>query len=401
MKIFITGIGAVSALGLDSRSFKQGLEMGAVGIASITRYDTSGLKCRIAGEVQGYEPLEHFTKSRLTELDLYSQYALISAREAVSSSGLIVNHANRDRIAIIHGTGSGGQTTNDASYYQLYRENKVRFHPFTIPKLMPSAAASQISIELGITGPAFSTTSACASGAHAILMGTLLLRSGLADAALVGGAESALTYGSMKGWEALRIMSHETCRPFSSGRSGMVLGEGAATLLLETEENACKRDASVMAEVSGIGMSSDACSLIQPDVSGMSRSMNAALQDARLLPREVNYVNAHGTGTLLNDPYETAAVSQVFGEHSANLVMSSTKSQIGHTLGAAGALEAVATVIAIRDSFAPPTMGYLGRDPDCFLNYAPNKSMPLEISCAISNSFAFGGLNVSIVLTRV
>ncbi|MCB1077322.1 MAG: beta-ketoacyl-[acyl-carrier-protein] synthase family protein [Verrucomicrobiae bacterium] len=400
-RLFVTGLGCLSALGNDRHAFADGLRNATAGIGPLTAFDASGLTVRIAGEVRGFDPAAHFEKSRLGQMDRFAQLAVVSAREAVAHSGLTIDDTLAPRIAVVHGTGAGGQLTQDDSYRLLYGENAKRLHPFTVPKLMPSAGPSQVSMDLGITGPVFGTTSACASSGHAIAMGGLLLRAGLADVALVGGAEAALTYGSLKGWESLRVMAHDTCRPFSQGRGGMVLGEGAGTLVLETEDHARARGARPLAELAGLGMNADAGNLIQPDVNGMARAIRAALDDAGLSPADIAYINAHGTGTALNDPSETRAIREALGSHADAVAVSSNKSQLGHALGAAGALEAIATVLAIQEGFAPPTLGYLGPDPQCDLDYVPNQSRPMAIPAALSHSFAFGGLNVVLAFRGV
>ncbi len=265
---------------------------------------------------------------------------------------------------------------------------------------MTSAAVSHISMDLGAKGPAFGTVSACSSAGHALAMACMLLQTGQADAAISGGSEAPLSYGAVKAWIELRVMARDTCRPFSDKRGGMVLGEGAGTLVLETLEHAQGRGAPVLAELAGVGMSSDAYKLVQPDITGMERAMAGALRSADLEPGAIEYLNAHGTGTAQNDPTETAAIRSVFGAHADRLAVSSTKSMHGHALGAAAALEAIASVLAIEAQTAPPTIGYLGPDPGCDLDYVPNEARPTEISAALSNSFAFGGLNCSLVFAR-
>jgi nodulation protein E len=265
---------------------------------------------------------------------------------------------------------------------------------------MVNAPASQISMHCGLRGPAFAVASACASATHAIGLAFHMVRSGAVDCAVTGGTEACLTYGTVRGWEALRVMAPDMCRPFSADRKGMVLGEGAAMLVLEPLERAKARGATVLAEMVGFGMSADASDLIAPDVDGMSRAMQGALDDAGIAANRVQYINAHGTGTTANDETETQALHQVFGAHAKKLAVSSTKSMVGHALGAAGALEAVATVMAARDALAPPTIGWLGRDPTCDLDYVPNEPRKMDIDVALSNSFAFGGLNAVLAVKR-
>jgi nodulation protein E len=258
---------------------------------------------------------------------------------------------------------------------------------------MPSAGASSISMDLGITGPAFATTSACSSAAHAIGVALMLLRTGMADVSLTGGSEACITFGTIKAWEGLRVLAKDTCRPFCRHRKGMVIGEGAGTLVLETLDHARARGAEIHSELIGFGMSSDAHNLIQPLAGGAARAIHGALENAGIAPEDVDYINAHGTGTAQNDPTETQAIRDVFGKHADQLAVSSTKSMHGHALGAAAALEAIASIIALRKQTAPPTTNFLEPDPQCNLDYVPNAARSMPMKVALSNSFAFGGLN--------
>jgi nodulation protein E len=300
----------------------------------------------------------------------------------------------------VHGTGVGGQQTQDESYRRLYAEGAKRLHPYTVPKLMPSASASHISMSFGITGPTFTTTSACASSAHAMGIALMMLRAGMIDVAITGGAEAPITPGAFVAWEGLRVLAKDTCRPFSADRGGMVLGEGAATLILETLEHAQQRGAHIYAELAGFGMGADAHNLVQPSSTGMARAITLALSDAQLAPSDIAYINAHGTGTPQNDPAESAAIHAAFGEHAKKLLVSSTKSMHGHLLGGASALEAIATILAIREQRAPATLGFLAPDPLCDLDYVFDAARPIGITSALSNSFAFGGLNAVLVFNR-
>ncbi|MEC8775478.1 MAG: beta-ketoacyl-[acyl-carrier-protein] synthase family protein, partial [Pseudomonadota bacterium] len=315
-------------------------------------------------------------------------------------SGISFDGEAGERAAAIIGSGVGGQTTLDNSYYAIYAENKTRVHPFTVPRLMINAATSHITMEHGITGPAYSVASACSSANHAMGQSFLMVRSGMVETAITGGAEATITVGTMKGWEALRVMANDTCRPFSKGRTGMVLGEGAAVFVFETLENAKARGAKIYAEVVGHGLSSDAMDITLPDANGAARAIGGALKDAGLNPEDVDYVNAHGTGTAANDVTETRALKQVFGDLASKFAVSSTKSMIGHALGGAGALELAAVVLGMRDGIAPPTANYQEPDPECDLDYIPNEAREMEINVAISNSFAFGGLNAVIALRK-
>jgi len=287
----------------------------------------------------------------------------------------------------------GGQTAEDAEFETLYRQGRNRVHPLTIPRTMANAGASMLTMEFGVRGPAFTISTACSSSSHAIGLAFQMVRSGVAELALAGGSEAPFSYGLLKAWEAMRVISTDTCRPFSRYRKGMILGEGAAILVLEPWEAARARGARIHGEIVGFGMSSDAHHITQPSADGAALAVAAALRDAGLPPEAIGYINAHGTGTLGNDATETRAIRQVFGGHAERLAVSSTKSLHGHALGAAGALEAVATLMALREGVIPPTANFTERDPECDLDVVPNASRALRVECALSNSFAFGGLN--------
>jgi nodulation protein E len=393
-------MGAVTPLGHDVASYWDGLKRGEDGIRPIDLIPPERLNQKVLGEVKSFDPLAHFSDRQLPILDRVSQFAVVAARQAVAQSGLVFEGELSERTASIIGTGTGGQTTIDDSFKRLYGDGQPRVYPLTIPKLMPNAPASQVSMHCGLRGPSFGIVSACASATHAIGLSFQMVRSGIARCALAGGAEASISLGAIKGWEAMRVMAPDKCRPFSKDRKGMIIGEGAAVLVLETEEDARARGAEILAEIAGFGMSADAKDITAPDAGGMTRAINAALADAKLNPGDVQYVNAHGTGTTANDRTETAALNAAFGDHAKKLAISSTKSMIGHALGAAGALELVATVMGIRDNVATPTINYLGPDPECDLDYVPNEARDLEIDAALSNSFAFGGLNAVLVARR-
>lgn len=400
-RVVITGLGAVTPLGHNVPAYWQNLKQGVSGLGPITLCaELEALTQKVVGEVKGFDPLAHFEEREISTLDRVSQFSVVAAREAIAQSGIVFDTALSARTAAIVGTGSGGQTTQDDSFRRIYRDNKPRLYPLTIPKAMVNAPASQISMHCGLRGPAFAVASACASATHAIGIAFQMVRSGAVDCAVTGGAEACITFGVVRGWEALRVMAPDVCRPFSKDRRGLVLGEGAAMLVLEPLERAEARGATILGEIVGFGMSADAADLIAPDVDGMRRAVEGALADARLSPREVQYINAHGTGTLANDEAETKALHQVFGPHARELAVSSTKSMVGHALGAAGALEAVATVMALRDGVVPPTIGYAERDPACDLDYVPNEARTMPIEHALSNSFAFGGMNAVLAFKR-
>ena len=399
-RVVVTGLGAVSPLGHTVPAYWSNLIKGTSGLGPVTLTPADDLIQKVVAEIKDFDPLKHFDERQVPTLDRVSQIAIVAAREAIAQAGITFDEALSVRTATIIGTGAGGQTTNDESFRRVYRENKTRVFPLTIPKLMVNAPASQISMYCGLRGPAFAVASACASATHAIGLAFHMVRSGQVTCAVAGGTESAITYGTMRGWEAMRVMAPDVCRPFSRDRKGMVIAEGAAVLVLETEEHASARGAEILGEIVGFGMSADAGDLTAPDVGGMARALEGALADAKLAPTDIQYVNAHGTGTAANDETETKALHQVFGAHARKLAISSTKSMIGHALGGAGALEMVACMMAVKEGIAPPTIGYLGPDPACDLDYVPNEARKMPITAALSNSFAFGGLNAVLAMRK-
>jgi nodulation protein E len=399
-RVVVTGWGVVSSIGHSAASFWSNLVGGITGIADATLIPTDQLSQKIVAEVKNFDPRSHFDDRQIAMLDRVSQFAVVAAREAVAHAGLSFDRGLSEATATIIGTGVGGQTTQDENYKRLYREGAKRLHPLTIPKLMVNAPASQVSMHCGLRGPAFAVASACASATHAIGIAFHLVRSGAVTCAVTGGADACITLGTMKGWEAMRVTAPDTCRPFSRDRKGLVIGEGAAVVVLESLEHAQKRSAPVLGEIVGFGMSSDANDLTSPDEGGMVRAIESALADARLSPEDIQYVNAHGTGTAANDEIETSAIKRAFGRHAAGLAISSNKSMLGHALGAAGALELVATLMSMQDAVVPPTINYLGPDPACDLDCVPNEARSLSIKAALSNSFAFGGLNAVLAVAR-
>jgi len=399
-RVAITGLGTICALGRTTAEVAESLRQGRSGIAPIESADTSQMRFRNGAEVRGYSHQGYFDDRRADFIDRFAQFAVIAAREAVACAGVEWTPELRETAAIITGSCVGGQSTEDMGFYDVYKKGLNRVHPLTIPKTMANAGASHISMEFGITGPSFTISTACSSAGHAIGQAFWMVRSGMTDLALAGGSEAPFSFGILKAWEAMRVVSPETCRPFSKDRRGMVLGEGGAMLVLEPLEAALARGATIHAEIVGFGMSSDACHITQPSAEGAAKAMRAALCDAGVAPEAIGYVNAHGTGTLANDATETAALRAVFGAHTGKLPVSSTKSMHGHTLGAAAALECVATVLALRDGVLPPTANYNLADPDCDLDVIPNQARQAQVEWAISNSFAFGGLNAVLALRR-
>jgi nodulation protein E len=390
-RVVITGLGCVCGLGIGTKRFWQALCNGRSAIKPLTDIEDD-IKISIGATVAGFQPEQYFSHDELPLLDRFSQFAVLAARESADDAGLNGDGSLEGSAAII-GTGCGGKQTDEETYAQLYKRGRSRAHPLTIPKGMPSAAASSVSQHLGIKGPVFSIASACASGAHAISQGRLMIQAGLVDLALVGGADAPFTYGLLKSWEALRVASSDTCRPFSKDRTGMVLGEGAGMVVLESLEHAQKRGARIYAELIGCGLSSDAGHITRPDVGGIALAMSRAIDDAGLSLNSVNYINAHGTGTIANDLAETEAIHHVFGSHAKSLAVTSTKSMHGHALGAASALELIATVLAIYHDVVPPTVNFTEAGEGCDLDYVPNKAREQKINVALSNAFAFGGLN--------
>jgi len=395
-KVVITGLGSVSSLGLSTSGLWQSILDGRSGINKLRGYSERDLKVRIGAQVQGFNPEVFFSPSEIPLLDRYAQFALVAAREAVDDSGM--TYAELREGAVVIGTGCGGKETDERTYQALYKQKKHSLHPLTIPRGMPSSAASQISMSCGITGPVFAISSACASANHAVVQAVMLIRSGLVDVAVTGGVDAPFTYGLLKAWEALRVLSPDTCRPFSADRSGLVLGEGAGIIVLESEDHARRRAARIYGELSGCGMSSDAGHITSPSAEGAAQAISKALMDAGLSLEEVDYINAHGTGTELNDTTETRAIRLVFGKRADAIAISSTMSMHGHALGAAGAFELIATILAIKHGIVPATMNFTRPGEGCDLDYVPNQPRVMRVRAALSNSFAFGGLNAVVAV---
>ena len=399
-RVAITGAGTVNALGHDVPQTLEAMREGRCGIGPMEFQDIDRVSIQIGGQVRGYAPQERFSRQQLTLYDRFTQFALIAAEEAVGQSGLAFEDELADRSGVILGNSGGGLNTVDESYRIVYGSEKPRLHPFIVPKLMNNAAASHLSMVYGLRGPSFTVSTACASSNHAMSQAFQMVHGGVAPVMLTGGSESMLCMGGIMCWEALRVMSKEACRPFSANRSGMVQGEGAAVFVFEEMERARRRGADILAEVVGFAMSSDASDIMTPSMQGASKAMRGALSDARLDPADVDYVNAHGTGTLANDRTEIAALREVFGAHAENLMISSTKSMHGHLIGGTGAVELLACIMALRDGVVAPTVGYEAPDPECDLDVVPNDAREARIGYALSNAFAFGGLNSVLALKR-
>jgi nodulation protein E len=400
-RVAITGLGIICPLGLNLPDTWESLREGRPAIAQIQSADCSTLRFQNGAEVRGYDPLKHFEGGKDAYIDRFAQFSVIAAREAMRDSGIAITSELGERVAIVCGSAVGGQGALESGFEDLYVAGRGRVHPLTIPKTMANAGASQISMDLHLSGPTFTISTACSSSNHAIGQAFRLVRDGDADLAVTGGSEAPFTIGLLKAWEAMRVIAPDTCRPFSKDRRGMILGEGGSMMILEPFEAARARGAKIYAEICGSGMSSDAHHLTQPTVDGPARAMRSALREAGLQPEQVGYINAHGTGTPGNDPVETRAIREVFGAHADKLAVSSTKSMHGHALGAAGALEAIATVLALHHGILPPTANYTEKDPECDLDYIPARSRPSQVEAALSNSFAFGGLNAVVAFRAV
>ncbi|HEX5228562.1 MAG TPA: beta-ketoacyl-[acyl-carrier-protein] synthase family protein [Bryobacteraceae bacterium] len=396
----MTGVGVISSIGNNAADFWNALLEGRSGIARLQSVDPALLRFANAAEVRNFAPSDHFDEKEASLLDRFAQFGVVAAREALAQAGVCWTQPLRESTAIVTGSCVGGQTTEDEGFVNLYRNNIPRVNPFTIPRTMENAAASRISLETGVVGPTYTISTACSSSNHAIGQAFWMVRSGAVDMAITGGSEAVFSLGFLKAWEAMRVVSPDTCRPFSKDRRGLILGEGAAMLVLEPLDAARARGASILGEIVGFGMSSDAFHITQPSPDGAARAMRSAISDAGLAPEAIGYINAHGTGTIANDAAETTAIRQVFGSHADRLAVSSTKSMHGHTLGAAGAIEAVATLQALQHGILPPTANFTEPDPACNLDVIPNASRPAAVEFALSNSFAFGGLNAVVAFRR-
>jgi len=383
----------VSALGKNAREFWEALVKGESGIRPIRQLDVTSLKFKNAAEVPDWNPKEYFEAKQTDFLDRFAQFAVVAAREAVKDAGIEWNPTLRERTGVVTGSCVGGKWTEDLAFQELYLYKKGRLSPLVISRVMANAGASCISIEMGLAGPAFTLSTACSSANHAIGQAYRMVRCGDVEMALAGGSEAPLNFGHLKAWEALRVVAPDTCRPFSANRLGMILGEGGAILVLEPREAAIARGAKVYGEIVGFGMSADAHHLTQSAPEGASRAIQGALRDAGLAPEQIGYINAHGTATLLNDPMEVSAIRLSLGKYADRVAISSTKSMHGHALGAAGAIEAIATVLALKNCTLPPTANFTGLDPQCDVDVIPNTARKAEVEYALSNSFAFGGLN--------
>ncbi len=400
-RVVITGAGTINALGHNVADTLEAMREGRCGIGELQFRDVDRLSIRIGGQVTGFDPEAVFNRQQLVLYDRFTQFTLLAAQEAIAQSGLEFTGELAATSGVVLGTAGGGVSTWDDNYRSVYEDGKNRVHPFVVPKLMNNAAASHVSMKFNLKGPSFTVSTACASSNHAMAQAFQLVRSGATRAMVTGGSESMLCFGGVKAWEGLRVMSRDACRPFSANRNGMVQGEGAALFVFEDYEHARARGAEILAEVCGFAMTSDAGDIVMPSKQGAARAMAGALADARLAPEDVAYINAHGTGTAANDKTECAAVADVFGTHADALMMSSTKSMHGHLIGGTGAVELLACIMALRDGIVAPTIGYEEPDPECALDVVPNEAREARVDVALSNAFAFGGLNAVLALRRV
>jgi len=407
-RIAVTGIGAVTPIGLNINEFWKNLIEGKSGSAYITRFDASNFETKFACEVKNFNPLNYFDRKSAQRLDIFTQFALVSTEEAIQNSQLKIEQIDKNKVGIVFGSGIGGMWTWENIFNTINTGGYQRISPFFVPMMISDIAAGQIAIKYGFKGLNYATTSACATSAHAIAVAAMHIERGDADIVIAGGSEASISPIGIGGFNAMKALStrndepEKASRPFDKNRDGFVMGEGSATLILEDFEFAVKRGAPILAELVGIGMTADAYHVTAPAPGGEGavRSMRLCIEDANISPEEVDYINAHGTSTPYNDKNETEAIKTLFGEHAYKLIVSSTKSMTGHLLGAAGALEAVATILTVMNDIIPPTINLEEPDPECDLNYAPNKAVERKVNYAISNAFGFGGHNVSLLFKK-
>jgi 3-oxoacyl-[acyl-carrier-protein] synthase II len=407
-RVVVTGLGALTPLGNTTDEFWAALLQGRSGIGPITRFDTTGYPTRIAGEVKNFDPLKYVDRKEARRLDPYLHYAMASSCMAVDDAGLDTNRVDGERFGVLIGSGIGGITTLLEGEHARMEKGFDRVSPFVIPMLIVNMAAGLVSMRFGAKGPNSSVVTACATGNHALGDAHRIIQRGEADVMIAGGAEAMIVPLTIAGFCAMKAMStrndepEKASRPFDADRDGFVCSEGAGILILEALEHAVRRDARIYAEIVGYGMSGDAHHMTAPDPQGdgAARAMRAALRDAALAPAEVGYINAHGTSTPYNDRFETLAIKRVFGEHAARLAVSSTKSMTGHLLGAAGGIEAIASVLALHHGILPPTINYQTADPDCDLDYIPNHARKQDVDVALSNAFGFGGTNATLAFRK-
>jgi nodulation protein E len=400
-RVVITGTGTINALGHSVADTMTAMAEGRCGIGPLAFRDVERLSIQIGGQVRGFEAEGRYNRQQMSLYDRFTQFTLAAAAEAIAQSGITFSGELAAKSGVVLGTAGGGVSTWDDNYRSVYEDGKNRVHPFVVPKLMNNAAASHVSMEYNLKGPSFTVSTACASSNHAMAQAFQMVRTGMAPAMVTGGSESMLCFGGVKAWEGLRVMSKDACRPFSANRNGMVQGEGAGIFVFEEYEHARARGADILCEVAGFAMSSDATDIVMPSKNGAARAIAGALNDARLNPEDIGYINAHGTGTAANDKTECAAVADVFGPHADKLMISSTKSMHGHLIGGTGAVELLACIMALRDGVIAPTIGYEEADPECALDVVPNEARNAKVDVVLSNAFAFGGMNAVLALRKV
>jgi len=407
-RVVVTGMGVISPVGTGLDKFWHSLINGKSGIDIITRFDTCDLPTRIAGEVKDFNPEDYIDKKDLKRLDRFTQFAISATKMALEDAKLDLSAVDKTRIGVILGSGIGGTETWEGQHSMLINKGPKRVSPFFIPMMIVNMASGQVSMTFGLKGPNFTVVTACASGTNAIGEAFRTLQRGDADIIISGGTEAPITELSLAGFSSMKALStrnDEPCRasrPFDRERDGFVMGEGAGIIVMETLDSALKRKAKIYGEIIGYGATSDAYHLTQPapEGEGASRAMEAAISDADILPNDVDYINAHGTSTPLNDKFETMAIKNTFQEHAYKLAISSTKSMTGHLLGAAGAVEIVATLLSVCNDVIPPTINYENPDPECDLNYVPNRAIKRTVNVALSNSMGFGGHNACIIVKK-
>ncbi len=398
-RVVVTGLGAVSGFGVGVGLLWQGIASAGCAIRPV-RCHFEEHAIEVPAALADYVAEAHFDGATLQICDRFAQLGIIAAREAIADAGLGDKAGLLDGTGAIVGCGSGGELSREEAAIQLFHRHRPRCHPMTVPRINHQAVVSHIAAEHGLHGPALVIATGCAAGSHAIAQAVQTVRHGYAERVLAGGTEASVTYSLTRAFAAARTVARDTCRPFSAGRSGFAFGDGAGMLVVETLEAALRRGAPIRAEISGFGLSVDGSDQVQPTVAGPARALQIALADAGLAPCDIGYISAHGTATLLNDVVETRVIKQVFGDHARRLLISSTKSQIGHCFGAAGALEAIVTIRGMEQALAPPTVNYLGPDPECDLDYVVNAARAAAFTAAVSQSFAFGGLNAALVVQR-
>jgi 3-oxoacyl-[acyl-carrier-protein] synthase II len=401
-RVVVTGIGAINSLGIGKDIFWEALVQGKSGIRKISTFETSHLRSQIAGEITGFDPLEFIDRKESVHMDRVCHFSIAASELAVRDAGIKLD----EEAGIIVGTGLGGIITDDVQH-QIFHTKGYRFvSPLSIPMSMYNASACHISQRYGIKGAGFTLSTACSSGTHAVGEAYRLIKDGYADVNIAGGSEATLSQGIFTAWCSMRILSRRNdtpetaCRPYSKDRDGMVLGEGAGFVILEELSHAMKRDANIYAEIIGYGSSYDASHITAPDAGGQSIAIKKALRESNIRPEEVDYINSHGTGTLLNDKAETESAKRVFGQRAYSIPMSSIKPQIGHTLGASGALSLITGCLSLRDNIIPPTINYTEPDPECDLDYVPNTARKAELNLVMINSFGFGGNNGVLLIKR-